>query len=225
MALTYPRDMPTSGIAGQSLEPRRVDFTSPAAGGGLGSIQAGLPRWAMSLSLGPMGEDDGDVWHAFMSALNGSARRFYAWDTSRLYPRAYPGGFGGMNRAGGGAFPADGAATSWSIAAGREALSLLGLPAGLALSLRDHIGFRWETEGEPRRAMVRVAEAVVASGGGTAVPTITPPLPSVVPADAVAYLYRPTVIMKQISEQSSLTERNANHETSGTFVALEDLRA
>lgn len=224
MALTFPRDMPTGGVAGQKFEPQRVDFLSPEAGGHIGGVSAGFPRWAMTLALGPMGEDDGDAWHAFIPALNGQARTFYAWDLSRPYPKAYPGGFAGMTRGGGGAFPSDGAVSSWSISGDREGLTLGGLPANFALSLRDMIGFRWTTSGAQRRHAVRVSEAAAGSSGGAVTVSITPPLPVLVPPGATVYLERPSVIMRQLVDQTSLSERDANHDTTGAVAALQDLR-
>lgn len=192
-----PLAFPGTGASLQSFEPERVDYLAPEAGGEIGGVQAGFPRWRAVWAIGRIGALRSDLWRAWLARMRGAMRTFYAADLARPYPLAHIGGFAGMTRAGGGAF--DGSATDWSetITADNESeVTLEGMPAALVLSIGDYIGFRWETEGEDRRALVRVVIGGEADGSGDISVTTEPPIPSVVPAEAEAHLDEPCCLMK-----------------------------
>lgn len=230
--LTFPRPMPTVGTMGTRFEIERVDFAAPEAGGRLGGVQAGFPLWALAADLTNMSFDEADVWRAFVLGQRGSQRPFFGFDQDRRFPKAYPGGFGGMVRAGvgGGAF--DGSATGWSEAIDSEdsaLLTLSGLPAGLALALGDYVGFKWDQAGlaagnHRRRALVRVIEAGTADGAGTVTVTSEPPVPLAVPAGAVAHLDNPMCVMKLAPETQLGVQGLGFTAAGGRIVALQDLR-
>lgn len=222
MALVFPASMPAAGAERQKLDLRRVDYSTPETGGRMAGVTAGFPLWALRLTLGEMDDDDADAWRVFLASLRGSQRTFYARDLKRPYPAAYPGGFAGLDRAAGGAFPADGAATSWSLNGTRDVLTLSGLPADFALRPWDQVGFRWSTN---RRALVRAVEPVTGSGAGVAAFAIEPPLPTLVPVDAVAYLASAEVVMRVVTDQTDLGDEDAAGTSGGTVTALQDLRA
>lgn len=224
MALTFPRAMPSGGVDSQAFRIDRVDRTSPTVQGRSGGITLGLPRWRMSLTLANTTADETEEWIAFVDSLRGSQRTFLAHDLSRPYPKAFPSGFDGLSRAGGGAF--DGSATSWSINTAGDVLTLSGLPANLPLNLRDSVGFRWTTGGGARRALVRVVGPATASGAGTITGlSVEPPLPGLVPGGAVAFLDRPDCVMRLVPEETSLGEIDTLHSGGGTIVAVQELLA
>lgn len=224
MALIFPRAMPEGGVDSQSFDIARVDYASPRTDGRQDSITAGFPLWRMSLTLNNGDVDETDEWRAWVLAQRGSQRLFFGRDLTRPFPRACPEGFDGMTRAGGGAF--DGAATSWSFNTARDELTLTGLPPGLPLSLNDYAGFRWGAAGAgARRALVRAVEAGTASGAGVVTVTVEPPLPTIVPGGAVAYLNRPECLMRLIPGETSIGEIDTLHSAGGTIIALQDLLA
>lgn len=220
MSLNFPLTMPTEGIADQDFKIARVDYASPEVGGRTGAVQAGFPRWRLTLSLGAMSREAGDAWRAFLDSLNGSARTFYACDVLRPYPAAYPGGLAGMTKAGGGAFPSDGKATSWSVNSTRDELTLGGLPAFFQFKVGDLVGFRWNTD---RRTIVRVMASANASSGGAVTLAIRPGLPNLVPSNAEAYLASPTVVMRISTGETTIGPEDTISTAGGTIVAGQDL--
>lgn len=223
---------PVSGAAQQLFEIQRDDAGAPEAGQRVGGVQIGFPLWQLIWTLGNMGRDRTDAWRAFFAQLRGATRYFLAWDLARPLPKAYPGGFAGMTRAGGGSF--DGTATSWSettTADDDSQVTLDGLPAGFVLGQCDYIGFTWTaTEtgfaGMEWHAPVRVVEGGTADGSGVLTVTSEPPVPLAVPSGATAYLDTPKCTMKLITDQSNLgpIDRNLGIR-SGQIAGIQDLRA
>lgn len=219
-----PLEFPGTGAALQSFEIERVDYDAPEAGGRSGGVQAGFPRWRAVWSIGRIGARRSDLWRAWLARMRGGQRRFLAGDLARPYPLAHINGFAGMTRAGGGAF--DGTATDWSetINADNESeVTLEGMSADLVLSNGDYIGFRWETEGDDRFAMVRVVVPAEADAGGEITVISEPPIPSVVPGDAEAYLAEPCCAMKLMADTKldSIDRRLAVR--GGTISAIQEL--
>ena len=105
-----PVAMPDMYVSQQQFELQRVDFVSPEASGRLNGVQAGFPLWSGVWTLARMPVENSDEWRAFLTATRGQTRRFIGRDIARSYPRAYPDGFAGMTRAGGGSF--DGTSSS-----------------------------------------------------------------------------------------------------------------
>lgn len=222
--------MPIPRVAMQEFEIQRVDYLSPEANGRIGGVQAGFPLWAAVYTLADMEPAESDVWRAWMANMRGATRRFLGRDLSRIYPLEYPDGFAGMTRHGGGAF--DGTATSWSenINSDDDAeLTLNGLPSALILSQGDYIGFTWTATddgvaGLTWHAVVRVVEGATAAAGVVTV-TTEPPLPSAVPAGAVAYLNEPKCVMALEIGQSSLGAIDRRYAIrGGQIVGVQDLR-
>lgn len=222
-----------SGIARVSFEIERVDYAAPEASGRQGGVQAGWPLWSAAFEIERSDPDSADQWRAFFARLRGRIRRFYAGDILRRFPAGFPAGFAGLVRAGGGAF--DGSATSWDqaiTADGDAQITVTGLPANFPIALGDYIGFKWDAAGAPlnsyeRRTMARAVLPAVASGLGTAVVTVEPPVNTlVVPPAAVAHFDNPLCVMQLIPENSSLGPIGHGRALGGgAIAAIQDLRA
>lgn len=229
--VAFPVDIPASGAAGQEFDIQRVDYQAPEAGGRLGGEQAGFPRWIATWTLGKMSRSASDEWQAWHDRRRGAQRPFFGRDLSRPYPLAHIAGFSRMRRIDGTSF--SGAASAWeeAIDADQDShLTLHGLPAGLTLSRKDYVGFKWDAAGDAagtyrRRALVRVVAGAIANAGGTLVAVCEPPVSPVVPPEAVAYLDRPCCVMRIVTDQTKLGGIDRRLVlTSGTIVGLEDLR-
>lgn len=221
-----------SGVARVGFSIERVDLASPEASGRQGGVQAGWPLWSAMFEIDRSDPVSGDLWRAFFDRLRGRQRLFFAINPARLYPRAYPVGFGGLVRAGGGAF--DGSALSWAQnidADGNALIALTGLPAGLVLNPGDLIGFKWDAAGAAvssygRRTMVRVVTPTAASGGGAVTVMAEPPLDTfVVPPGAIAHLDRACCIMRLVPDKSQLGPTASGGSLGGgSIFAIQDLR-
>lgn len=222
MAITFPRQMPVGGVGSQSFDILRVDYLSPQVKGRISGVTAGEPLWTMKLSIRDADEDETAAWGAFIDSLRGSQRPFLAGDLTRPYPKAYRDGFSGLTRASGGAF--NGTATSWSVNADRDVVTLNGLPAGFVFSIRDYVMWRWTNGGVQRRSLVRLIEPSVANGSGVAQLSVEPPLPLLTPSTSVADLKEPQCVMKQPPNEGQLGELDALHSAAGNVSGLQDLQ-
>lgn len=221
MAISEPRTMPTEGAARQKWRTVDVGYGWREAGGRSGGVGEGtVSPWRMELALGEMSTAAGDAWWAFATWC-GIRRTFYAHDILRPYPAAYPAGFAGLNRAGGGAFPADGAPSSWSVDASGEVLTLSGLPAAFVLGVGDWAGWVWDTD---KRTAAKVVEGGTANGSGVLVVSIQPPLPAFVPSDAAMTLALCEMVLR-LTPETDLGDEDTVSLGGGKIVAEQDLRA
>lgn len=218
--MTLPTMPP--GVASEYFEPEWTDLTSPRNDGRVSGVTIGFPLWHGRWSLGQsISRRLSDEWRAFVASLRGQQLRFFGYEHGRQYPWAYPKGFVGTTRAGGGAF--NGAASSWSINGDRDVAGLTGLIANMDLRIGDMVMWRWETDGEPRRSLHRLLLDSTANGSGAASVTLTPPLPTLVPPSAIADFERPNCIMTRLPE-TKMGEKTRTLRVDGTIVAIQDLR-
>ncbi len=233
-AIVFPRAMPLQGVGGEIFTLQRDDYISPTNGGKVGAMSAGFPLWSGQFTLGQgITEDQSDECEAFIASLRGAQRLFLGRSFVRPYPRAYARTqLTGLTRAGGGSF--NGTASSWSQAMqadGQALLTLTGLPANFVLSVNDFVDFRWTTDGEQRRALVRSLQSVTGSGGGSATFSVEPPVPEiqdggpgVVPSNAAANLLKPECLMRLVPNQGQLGEKTRRRVIAGTkIIGLQDL--
>jgi len=227
-----PIEMPTDYYSQVDFDIQRVDFGAPEASGRVGGVQAGFPLWLATWTIDVVGMDESDAIRAFKDSIRGATRRFLGRDLVRPYPKAHPGGFAGMLRAGGGAF--DGTATDWSevITADDDSeVTLEGLPVGLELGQGDYIGFEYaatedSVAGLSWHAMVRVVEGGTADALGIVTVTSEPPVPSAVPEGAIAYLNQPACVMALVSDQTKLQAVGRRRAIGGgQIVGIQDIRA
>lgn len=211
------------------FELQRIDYSSPETSGRMGGVQAGWPKWSMRLSLTAMRFADADRLRAWARRLRGQQRRFLGGDSWRPYPRAHAGGFRNMLRAGGGAF--DGSATDWSQAIdphGDAQLTLEGLASGLILGPGDYVGFKWASgDAVPgtfdRYAMVCANSDARADAAGALIVEVDPPVPTIVPPHAVAYLNEPVCLMKLMDGTQMPANERGWAESGGVIAAIQVL--
>lgn len=228
--IVYPRPMPLTGMTQQLFDILRVDQSAPEAGGHMGGVQSGFPLWGATWTTGRNTRDVSDEWIAWLSTMRGAQRRFLGRDFARTFPRRYPQGFGGL-RVGAAAFTGTAATWSETIDAQDNAqLTLTGLPVGLALSLTDLIGFRWDAGGAAagtygRRTVARVTEAGVANAQGRVTVGIEPPLPYFIPPTAQAHLDSPACVMTIVPADTKVAPIDRRLVATGTVIAgVQDLR-
>lgn len=222
MTETAPIAMPENGVASQYFEPEVVDFSTQVADGRLNGVTAGWPLWHARFSFGQsISRAKSEEWRAFVARLRGQQRRFFGGDQNRPYPLAYARGFAGQTRAGGGTF--DGSATGWSVNSDRDVITPTGLIAAMELNIGDYAMLRWSTGGSARRALLRAVLPATANGSGVVALTVEPPLPTLVPSDAVFDLARPVCIMKRKPE-TKIGEMTRTQRVDGIVAAIQDLR-
>lgn len=220
--MVAPITMPADGVASQYFEPEGVDFSTQRTDGRVNGVRAGWPLWHARFSFSQsMKRRKSDEWRAFVARLRGQQRPFFGADQDRPFPLAYPRGFAGLTRAGGGAF--DGSAAGWSINEDGDVITPTGLPAALQLQIGDYGMFRWETGGEPRRSLHRAVLDSTANGSGVLALTVEPPVPNLVPGDAVFDLARPACIMK-LKPETKIGELTRTRRVDGQVHAIQDLR-
>ena len=139
-ALVWPREMPSSmPFRAVSFEPSYQQSVGTTRGGLQQVANTGVDLWRAKYETPPLSKSDALEWRAWLHSLRGGARLFKAWDPVRRYARAYPSGYGGLTRAGGGSF--DGTANLSAIASARDALTLSTLPVGFKLGAGDLLSF------------------------------------------------------------------------------------
>jgi len=211
--LTFPQTLPTLGTVGVSFEPEEVAFLSPEAGGTIGAVTAGFPRWVLRASLGQMTFAQADIWRAWLAVQRGPQRPFFAYDMDRQHPR-----FHGKSR------PYQPAPATWSQAIRPDGLAVLtlgGLLAGQVVSIGDYVGLIWSGG---KLALTRAVETRGADGSGSVSVAVEPPIPPVVPADAAATLRRAGCLMRLVPGETKLGEAGITHFSAGTtIVAVQDL--
>lgn len=222
MTLTYPRPfLPRLFSAVFELDEGVVQ--APEQGGETPAARMGMPRWTLQCQTSLLDDRKLGQVRAWLDSLGDGLFEFYAHDPKRPFPLAYPKGFAGMERAGGGAF--DGTFTSWSVdVETRGLLSGGGLPENFEFAEGDMAAFEW-INGGPRRFLVRLLEARTANEDGEiAGLPFTPALPDFTPLDAVLNLDKPSCIMKLIPK-SKQVPLQAGENTRASFSALQVVRA
>ena len=161
MTITFPRDLPTTRFRqGSRLTLERQLVTAPTRGGLVQVADIGAALWKVRYETTPLNEAAGYAWEAWIASLRGGARTFKAIHPSRRTAFAYPGGYGGMTKHGGGSFTGD--AVLQAVAGTLDAVTLSGLPSAFVLTPGDILSF---SPSGSRRALHRVVEGATASAG------------------------------------------------------------
>lgn len=187
MALIFPRPMPC-GVQTIEFEIARAVSKNALYGGTTQVREMGEARWRASFSYAPMKREQFQALQAWLDSLRGGLRTFLGHDALKPYPLAYRGGFGGLLRAGGGAFDGTGSVVS----IGTDTISVGQMPAGFVLRAGDMIGL---VEGG-RYGLFRILEDVSANGAGSLAVTVEPRIvPGLFTIAARASFSRPSCLM------------------------------
>lgn len=207
------RTMPRHSIIKPRFELQRVDAMSPENGGRIGGVQIGDPRWTLTFDLTAMREDRSEEWRAFITRHLIPGRRFYAFDPAWRGPRS---GFTAPE------------VSSWSFDLVDEdgdltpILELATGQPGYYARTGDYIGFRWETEGAPRRFVARVQAPSVADAFGVLTAEIEPALPTWIPGTATAVLRDVDCIMA-LTNETRIGEMSLIRHISASVVAVQEM--
>lgn len=186
MALTFPRALlAPDQIARVTVRALHQLSRAPSRGGNPGIASFGRDLWQFDYVTHPLKERQAMAWEAWLASLRGGLRTFKALHPLRAYLLAYPAGYGGMTRHGGGAF--DGTAVVVSVAPGLNAVAISALPNGLQITAGDHISITYSSG---LQALHRVVENVT-SVGATATITVEPLLVPGLAAGAAVQLASP----------------------------------
>ena len=161
MSITFPRDLiEPFRVRSCTFEPMEIEARNAARGGQIQIVSLGPTVWSIKYESVPLLEADAAAWEAWLSSLRGGLRTFKAWHPLRRYARAYPAGYGGLTRHGGGSF--DGTATRSTIGAGLDTVLLTGLPSTFAVKVGDMVSW---AHSATNQALHRVVEDATASAG------------------------------------------------------------
>lgn len=161
MPVTYPRAFAPHKIGNIKWTLDRRDVTTMDGTGRLSGAQIGRPMWRFEFDYVALDDQESVSWEAWIRSLKGAAHGFIMWDARRRYPRAYPGGWAGMTRHGGGAF--DGTAPAPTLDGTRTILTISTLPTAFQVQPGDMIGLSDGTN--LKRHAVEVMEPATASAG------------------------------------------------------------
>jgi len=174
MAITYPRAFPEP-LPFKALTFRLsyddAQLRSPTRGGQQ-VVNIAPPQWTMAYETPPLRQAAAEEWEAWVDSLAGGARLFKAVQPLKRFARAYPGGYGGLTRAIGGAF--DGTALLDSIVDTRDGLRITELPSGFKLQVGDLVSFPFPPDGQ---SLHRITEGGTASALGALDIKVAPTIP------------------------------------------------
>lgn len=183
MPVSYPRAMPPFNIRSGTTTLERQVVGNSLRSGQVERVEIGEPRWAVSYTSVPLTLPQYRAAQAWWDSLQGGMRTFLAVPPDGRFPAAYPAGFAGVNRAGGGSF--DGTSRLASFGATNDLLTFgsaanQSLPDSMPLAVGDYIGLSYQG----RYSLHRVIEAATASGAGVITQVQVTPFvrPSVFPA-------------------------------------------
>lgn len=164
MPVTFPRGMPPFNLRSGTITLERMVVGNPLRGGQVERVEVGEPRWTVSYTSVPLTRAQTRAAEAWWESLAGGMRTFLAVPPGGAFPAAYPKGFAGLTRAGGGAF--DGTSRLNAFGATNDLLTFgttgFSLPAGFVLAAGDYIGLSYQS----RVSLHRIIEAQTASGAG-----------------------------------------------------------
>jgi hypothetical protein len=161
MTISFPRDLPAYRFRGGSqffLE-RQVTHT-PTRGGPVQVAELGSPLWRARYETPPLDGLTGAAWDAWLDSLRAGAKTFKAVHPFLRYARAYPGGYAGMSKHGGGSFT--GTANLDAVGETLDTVTLSGLPSTFVLSIGDLLSF---VPGGSKQTLHRIVEGGTASSG------------------------------------------------------------
>lgn len=184
MTITYPRDLPSGNIWRDTcrMQPLYAQVSAPSRGGLVQVANIGRDRWGFQFETVPLIEPQAHEVQAWVRSLRGGVRLFKARFPLRDYLIAYPSGYGGLTRFGGGAF--DGTATLSAVGVTLDTVSLTTLPAGLVFKAGDLLSIAYASGVQ---GLHEVMEPANASAGGAVTLAVEP---TVLPGFAIGATVR-----------------------------------
>lgn len=166
MTITFPRALPAELIARLSTCSFDLVFMqeeAPTRGGDLIARDLGPNLWQCSYQTAMLTPVNYAIVEAWLDSLGGSINLFSGYDIKRTFASFYqPAGYGGLIRAGGGAF--DGTASLTSVAGDNVTVTIGTLPAAFQISIGDYLGWSYNSGGSI--ALHRAVAAATADGSG-----------------------------------------------------------
>lgn len=194
------------------FEPSIVDLRTRDMTGQISGVLLGTTLWMASFEIICLTDDQSIDVAAVIRSLKGSVGSMLFIDPMRRFPRSYRYvGMSGLTTQ----------ATSWSVDADRDTLTLNGLSNGIVLQRGDLIGFI-DSTGDKATAVELMEGGTTAAG--TIALDVFPSVPAVVDgwASPVAYLESPKVTMR-LTAETSLSETSPEGFASHRLVATQYL--
>lgn len=190
-ALTFPREMPVlenghHPFQSASFDPAYTQARASTRGGYPQVVDLAPDLWSMTFATHALEYLPAQQYLAWLQSLRGGRRLFKAWHPLCRYLRAYPNGWTGLTRSGGGAF--DGTANLSAIGGARDTITLDTLPNNFVFTTGDMISIAM---GAASRTLHRVMADVTANGAGVATLTVEPIVPLAVTTGVQALVEKP----------------------------------
>ena len=162
--------------------------TARTGGGEVLPADVGPQLWTAKITLGKMEAQEARPVRALLGLIGRAGATVMAYDTSRAYPLADPGGF----------VLGVAAPTIASLSTDGRELTLDGLPPGYVLSTGDMLAFAYGAN-PVRYALHEMVNGCVASAGGTSAEIeVSPPLREGAAIGAAVSLSRPSCKMQLV---------------------------
>lgn len=189
MTLTFPRDLPEPlAVRSCTFQPLYTQVRAPTRGGLTQVANVAPDLWDIKYETPPLRAADAKAWRAWVASLRGGARLFKAYDPVARWASAYPSGYGGMSRAGGGG-SFDGTATLFAIGGTLDTVTLTTLPAAFVLTVGDMLSFPFASG--VGQTLHRVVEGATANGSGAVTVTVEPTVPIAAATGVAVALEKP----------------------------------
>lgn len=185
MALSFPRDFPTCArFERVTFKPQYQQATSVTGGGSPNVAELGPPMWAGEWSVRTLNREQYAEWSAWLRSLRGGLRTFKGRPPHWKWPRAYPTGFDGLLVGG---LQWDGSGAIAAISAGKDTVTVDGVPNGLVLNAGDWLSATIGT----RQVLHQITEGGTADGSGVVTVTVEPTIRPTAAVDDVVLLEAP----------------------------------
>jgi hypothetical protein len=188
----FPLEMPTwsDGVLPfnqATFKPLYGITKAPNRGGRQQVAELAPPLWQMQFATPTIDAEDAMELQTWLELLQGGLKLFKAYHPMLTYPLAYPNGFGGLTKVGGGDF--DGTCTVIDFGETLDSLTLSGLPNGFKLRFGDMISMPFGDT----QILHRITSAVTAGSSGEATFSVVPNLPIsfAVSPEVEATFYKP----------------------------------
>ncbi len=162
MAVTFPLSIPSwlKGWARCEFDIDKNVEIAPTGGGDL-AFDMGNDLWIVDYQTVRLQPDQVEDFRSWLKLLEDGLQTFWGYNVRRPYTKAYPNGFSGLTKAGGGAFT--GSLSVTAVNSDNKTLSLGGLPANFTVDAGT--GIAWDYNGTAR-AYHQFAETQVSNSLG-----------------------------------------------------------